>query len=481
MSYARSFGIDFGTTNSSVVHYGIVGMTDTFTSFGEEDMPVPSVVAIDRLTGEVHAGREAWSRRAELESSCECVSSIKTLLGDERWSKQIAGVEWHVVDIAGEVFAKLKDVAAEQREQFRRATLAIPIGLGPSSRRMLRMAASYADIEVEEFVSESTAAFFAYYDELKSAQRVAVFDWGGGTLDVSILSNERGSVTELATEGMDYAGDKIDEELARKIHGILAREKGVSITFDEVTAHDRDALVVRCENAKRALSGRASATVNLNQYGGMGAVRYRLDRGWFEGLVAPIVDNAIGCLDKAINESGWSDAGIDRVVLVGGTSNLMPLRKRMRERFGEKLFTPEDAVWSVSRGAAVLSRFPGSYVAAQDVGVILADGTYYGLLRKGEVVKGWKKAVEFGVTDATDVVRVVFSGSADIDSSESRFRMKEVPGYGFLEEKLIFEAEVDSDLVFRVRMRSNMRRNLDDVVWEYDKLKLSYGYGGGAL
>lgn len=484
MARNKSFGIDFGTTNSSAARYESyhfrttgAGMTDSVVPYDEGGRPIPSVVAIDKTTGEVHTGLDAWERRAELQDTCECIPSIKSVLDDERWSRTIAGREWTAADVASEVFVKLRDVARKQRADMDVATLAMPVGLKPAARRTIRKAASYAGIRVESFVSEPTAAFFAYYDDLMGAERVIVFDWGGGTLDVSVLRHSRGRVTELATKGMKFAGDDIDFEIAERVHSFIAHEKGMQVAFEDMDARSRDALVVRAERAKRMLTERGRAVVALNRYGSEGSIRRELSSDWFEDVLGPIINRAMGCVDSAISQAGTTDAGIDRVLLVGGSSNLKPLRARMEERFGDRLFFPGDEGWSVSKGAALLSYAPGAYVAAQDVSIILADGTPYYLLRKGERVEGWHKSVEFGVTDASQTLRIVFSGSADIDEDEERLRLTEVRGYGFLEEKLVLEAEVDPELVFRVNVRSNMRPRRDARVWEYDRLKLSYGMG----
>lgn len=482
MALGQSFGIDFGTTNSSVVQYLTTSYAGRFLKYGDDEgRPIPSIVAIDRDTGEVHTGRDAWNRRSELESTCECIPSIKRILDNDSWSKIIAGREWTVVDIATEVFKALKHSAEKDGDVFRAATLAMPIGLSSKARKTLREAAQRAGIKVEAFVSEPTAAFFANYDDLKSDEHVAIFDWGGGTLDVSILRHSNGQITELATCGMPIAGDYIDELMAQKVHALIAQDKGVKVSFDEMNAHDRDMLVVRCERAKRALSEEDDAKITLNRYGSLGVVRRLVTYEWFADVVSSTVDRAIACLDKAIAESGEPEGNIDRVVMVGGSSNLGPLYDRLEKRFGDKLFFPEETVWNISEGASLLSRQPGSYAAAQDVGIILADGSYYPLLRTGEPVEGWHKNIDFGITDTSETLRVVFSGSRDIDSSEQRYKLVDVPGYRFLEERLRLEAEIDDGLVLRVRMKSSMRPDRDARVWEYDKLKLSYGLKGWSL
>lgn len=478
----QSFGIDFGTTNSSVVQFVTTSHVGEFVSYGDDEgRPIPSIVAIDRETGEVHTGRNAWNRRSELEDTCECIPSIKRILDDDSWSQVIAGRRWTVVDVATEVFKALRCSAEKDGDEFDTATMAIPVGLNSKARKTLREAARRAGIEVKAFVSEPTAAFFANYDDLKSDKHVAIFDWGGGTLDVSILRHSDGQITELATSGMPIAGDHIDELMAQKVHALIARDKGVRVSFDDMSPRDKDMLIVRCERAKRALSEEDDTKITLNRYGDLGVVRKLVTYEWFEEVISSTVDKAIACLDKAIVESGEPEGNIDRVVMVGGSSNLGPLYDRLERRFGDKLFFPEETVWNISEGASLLAHQPGNYAAAQDVGVILADGSYYPLLRTGELVEGWHKSVDFGITDTSDMLRVVFSGSRDIDSDEQRLRLVDVPGYRFLEERLRLDAAVDNDLVFRVRMKSSMRPNRDAKVWEYGKLKLSYGMKGWSL
>jgi molecular chaperone DnaK len=343
---------------------------------------------------------------------------------------------------------------------------------------MLRNAAQMSGITVEEFVSESTAAFFANYAELKGDGTVAVFDWGGGTLDVSVLEHRRGSVRELATSGMPVAGDALDETLARRIHAMISRERGLDVAFDDMDAVDKDQILVRSEELKRSFSKEDSVRLLLMRYGDVVAYTKYLSYEWFEEVLSPIVEDAMRCLENAIRQAGSTPAGIDRVLLVGGSSNLRPLQEKMRERYGDRLYMSGDPLWCVSKGSAVLSHLHGAYVSAQDVSVVLADGTHYALLHEGERVDGWHKVFDFGVTDTSETVRVVFAGSRDIEGDDSRFRTIDVPGYGFLEERLRLEAEVDKNHVFRVRMKSTMRPDRDSEVWEYDKLKLSYDISG---
>lgn len=469
------FGIDFGTTSSATVGYMVMDHTPEEFLYGDEEgRPIPSVVAIDKKTGEVFTGRDAWDKKMELSESCEYISSVKTIL-DKDTVITIAGREWSPVDIAAELFKALKANVKERTDiEMTAATVAIPIGFSPEKREKLRMAAENAGITIKSFISEPTAAFFANYDELRSSSIVAVFDWGGGTLDVSVLQNENGRISELATVGSNIAGDFIDNKIAQRIHSKIARKKGQEIAFGDMPSSAQDMMRVRSERAKRALGDDDTATISINNYGPYGACREILDYDWFADIVEPEVQMAMDCLKKAIDQSGVGLANIDRIVLVGGSSNLRPLLERMDSVYGDKLFFPEETMWNVGQGAAKLSMTPGSYYSNQSVGIVLSDNSYFELLPKDTSISGWKKECHFGIIDTNKEARFVFGGSPDIEESPERFKSLEVPAYRFLQEQLIIQALVDSDLVFRVIAGSTMRPKEFQRVWEYPQLKCYY-------
>lgn len=471
------FGIDFGTTNSSTVGYCRALGDEQWVKVrfeDEEGLPTPSFVAINRETGEVHTGRDAWNRRMELSSTCECIPSVKSLL-DSGWKKTIAGKEWTARDVATQVFLALKRTAYErQGVEIASATVAIPIGFSPSKRQQVREAAARAGIDIESFISEPTAAYFANYGELKSCETVAMFDWGGGTLDVSVVENDNGHLTELATSGMKLGGDDIDHKIALKIHAKVARDKGQSVAFDDMPLIAQDRLLVKAERAKRALSDDDDTSVFLGSYGELGAFKESLSYEWFEAIVEPEVDKAMKCLVDTISDSGVGLANIDRVVMIGGSSNMRPLLERMEEKYGDKLFFPDGTMWSIGDGAARLSINPGMYYAAQDLGLILSDGSYFPILHKGDKVKGWKSSTSFGLVDYDKDARLIFAGSRDLNRESDRYWVFTVPQYGFLQEKIVLESSFDANLVFRVTAKSSMKSNRFSATWEYDRMKCYY-------
>ena len=470
------FGIDFGTTSCATVGYTVMnGEPESFFYGDNEGRPVPSVVAINKKNGEVYIGREAWEKRKELSETCEYISSVKTLL-DSEFKKYIAGKTWTPVMIAAELFKNLKHNVCERTgSELKSATVAIPVGFSAVKRQKLREAAKLADINITSFVSEPTAAFFANYNELKSDSVVTVFDWGGGTLDVAVLRNEKGKISELATGGMNVAGDDIDHKLARRLHAKIARKQEKDIAFEDMSATAQDAMLVRAERAKIALSDANTATVSINNYGDLGICREIIDYDWFEDIIAPEVNQAIACLENTIREAEIGIANVDRILLVGGSSNLRPLLDKLDKKYGEKIFMPdEEPEWNVGQGAALLALNPGMYCSIQSVGIVLSDGSKFELLKPDTPVKGWKRKCRLGIVDTSSEARFVFCGSMDIDEDSEKYRTLEIPAYRFLEEQIETEALVDGDMIFKVIAGSTMRSKEYRRIWEYTRLKVYY-------
>ena len=469
------FGIDFGTTSSATVGYSLANKKAECFFYGDsEGRPIPSVIAIDKNNGEIFTGREAWDKKMELSESCEYISSIKTLI-DSDVNKEIAGKLWTPVDMAESLFKTLKESVRNRTAiDMEEATVAIPIGFSAKKREKLREAARRAGIRITSFVSEPTAAFFANYEDLKSSSIVAVFDWGGGTLDVSIIQHTAGKVSELATAGKDVAGDYIDDKLARRIHAKISRKKGLKIAYDDMPAEARDLLRVRVERAKRALGDDDAATISINNYGEYGVCRETLDYDWFSEIINPEVELAISCLEEAIEQSGVGLANIDRIILVGGSSNLRPLIEKMEEKYEDQLFFPDETMWNVGQGSAQLAMTPGNYYSNQSVGIVMSDDSYFELLSPDTELNNWKKSCHLGIIDSSDEARFVFSGSQDIDEDSDKYKILELPAYQFMEEQISVEASVDQDMIFSVLAGSNMRSKEFHRVWEYPRLKCYY-------
>lgn len=464
------FGIDFGTTNSACVGVEEGGKAYRFTD--SRDDPFPSIVIVDRKTGSVYCGREAWRKRERLRGSCEVIASVKTLLNSEAgWS--VAGKRWTPEDVASIIFGALKDIVKKRlgEDALNEAVVAVPVGFSTGRRASLRRAARKAGVEIKSFISEPTAALFSEYGELRHYTRIGVFDWGGGTLDVCVVENREGRIKEISTGRMDMAGDYIDRLMADWIHKRLMKKENLRVPFAEMPPEARDILITSCEQAKKDLSFDDTAVIQFVDYGEIEYVQEVIDFESFSELVDPVVDEAIRCFESCVRQSGISIKQLDCILMVGGSVNLRPLREKIETAWGESvLFFPRDPDWSVATGAASLSINPGKYLLAQTIGIIMSDGTLYPLMEKGKPVEENKPVhAYFALTENDQDANLVFG-----DERGRVLGYLNVPAIGFFREKIEVSAFIDSDHILKVYARSHNRSEKTKRIWSYSDVHLDY-------
>lgn len=467
------YGIDFGTTSSAVVELLALDDNDfkLLNKGDNQGRPIPSVVAINKITGEVVVGREAKDKKYELMNNSVYIPSIKMHLGEE-WKTEIAGKEWTVVDVAAEIFKGLKE---NTRGEMEKAVVAVPIGFSANKRYAIRKAAQIAGIEIASFVSEPTAAFFSNYEHLCSCHNVVVFDWGGGTLDISVIRHENGKIEEMATGGLNIAGNNIDEKLARKVHEKICRKRGLNISYENVPATDKDNLIKRAEEIKIQFSDgeEDELTVRLNHYCNLQIIRETVTYDWFKEIIMPEISQAIGVMKEAIKNAGLNNENIDRILMTGGSSGLYPLYESLSAEYtDEKLWWTEENMWDVGKGTAMLSKRKGCYHSNQDVFLVMSNGSHFPLIQKGNEITHDVRNAFFGLTDQSEEVRLVFGGSEDLKD----YAIFAAKAYGFLEEKIKMTYQVTENLIFQVKVISDRVGNDKEYLgtWEYDKLKLYY-------
>jgi molecular chaperone DnaK len=470
------FGIDFGTTNSSAVK--MIG--DSFQKYGDEaGLPLPSVVAIDIATGEAICGRSVWQARDDYRQSgsYHVVESVKWQLGtDQRWATEAK--VWTPEDVAATVLQQLSRRAEQLGvDPISQAVITIPVDYPGVSRRSLRRAAALAGIEITTFVTESTAALVRYFRDLRHCRYVAIFDWGGGTLDISIVEIREGRVLELATEGMSIAGDAIDDDFAQAIHARVMDQRKQSTPFSAMSSVDRDNLRTKCELAKRMLSRQKETDVLLSAYGGQ-PLTVHVEQAWFESLTSTHVELAIEELAKAVTAAGLSFDAINRLVVIGGSSQLRLLHEKLRgdRRFAAAFHPSVEAEWDVAAGAAIVSQTPGVYENAEDIGLVLSDNTFYELICEGEQVHTNERSVSLSLVEDAKQANVVVAkranGMRTLTPPEHILEFG-VDTCGFDLECIELLYRIDPDLVLQMKASSRARRG-PQVVREYGKLRFSY-------
>lgn len=477
------FGIDFGTTNSAAFSFsGIDKENLQPITYGDmQGRPFPSIVAIDKKTGEVISGREAKNRRNELQESHEYFSAIKSILDEDKtWI--IAGQEWTPVDIASQIFKAIKaNVEAKTNSKLEEAVVAVPIALAPLKRGKLRLAAYNAGISIKKLISEPTAAFLSNFSKLKDCRNVAVFDWGGGTLDVAILEVTGGKITELATEGMDIAGNHIDRKIALKMHNKFMVGKTPVKSFDELDPLTKDQLLVKCELAKCSFSDDDIAQISINRYDEYGPVRTSLTYDYFDLLLEDEVNKAMGCLDKALLAAGLNSVTLDKILCVGGSSNLRPLREALERKYGiEQILYPRKVMWDIAKGAAMTSTQQGAYSLSKSIGIELSTGSYLPLFEEGQKIPTEEKNILLGTVDGSKQINCMarFIMTDGVKNEQSFTDELTLPLRGFNDEHIILSCYIDRDSIFKMKIGSNKMHANSFKIWSYHKLKIEYNMGG---
>ena len=475
---ANYFGIDFGTTNSAVVAIAAINgeKIGEAQRIGEDERhPLPSFVAINKTTGEVRTGLAA-KRSISDSDEYKVFSSIKTVIDDDRdW--KIAGRTWTQIDIAAELFKALKNNVLEKTGgvmKMEEAVVAVPVGFSPKKKNNIRRAAKEVGIKISMFISEPTSAYCSRLDQMKKYKNVAVFDWGGGTLDVAVLRISGKMISELATAGMTLAGNDIDRRIAENICLKVARKTNQDFSFDDLAPEFKLRLLDLCEQAKCNLADEDVASISIARLDRFGRALEKLDYDYFALLIENEVERAIDCLLNALSDAGMNRESVDCIICEGGSSRLRPLQEKLLEYFDrDKLLFPRTAMWDIGSGAAEISYRPGCYTLNSPIGILQSNNRFYPLLQIGQRVPTQEKVVKFGVIEKTNEARFVLT-DGETPESQTFTEYFPVKLRGFSDEILEVSCYIDADMVFRMKIHSN--RMPDDVfrVWTYSNLKVSY-------
>jgi len=474
------FGIDFGTTNSAVVGRLRKNITYYHDGYGQ---PFPSLVAIDKANGEIHAiGREAWNHRAELSEYCQIITSAKMELGTDRtW--RIGPELWTPESVVTEFLKGLMEIVTERTEGgiLNNPVIAIPVGFSHQKRSSLRIAAKAAGMSIRGFISEPTAAVISNYDQVNKWPIVVVFDWGGGTLDISVVKIRKDEVREIATVAIGLGGDNLDLILAEWAHKQILKDKNYGdIPFLSMDSTDRDHLISKCEEAKRNIGTDEDKSweITILRYGEFGTINLVITEDKFISLMRPKINEAMATLEECVtNRAKLSFEEIGCIIMVGGSSSLMGLHEALNSRgWSSDPYFPPKSEW---HGSAMLASDFGDYVCAQNIGLRLCDGTFYPLLEAGKTINSSSELITFGLLEDSDNARFVFVESdseinVQLTPMDRIIGYLSVPTYGFSNEPVHLESYVDENMLFHVSAKSECRGELHRAKWTYTELKFSY-------
>ena len=386
----KIIGIDLGTTNSCVAV--MEGKEPRVIENEEGSRTTPSVVGFDEK-GEVLVGQIA--KRQSITNPENTVYSIKRFTG-RRFSEvgeEIKMVPYNViqsgngdaaVDIRGQQFSppeisarvlqKLKRAAENYLgEEVSEAVITVPAYFNDSQRQATKDAGRIAGLEVKRIINEPTAAALAYGLDKKSNEVIAVYDFGGGTFDISILEVGDNVVEVIATNGDTHlGGDNVDQRIIEWLAEEFKSDTGLEVTGDRMVLQR---LKEAAEKAKIELSSTMETEVNLpfltaDASGPKHLVR-KVSRSKLEQLVEDLVDRSFEPVRRALADAGKRPGDIDEVILVGGSTRMPMVQKKVEDFFGKaphKGVNPDEVV---AMGAAV----QGAVLAGEVKDILLLDVT----------------------------------------------------------------------------------------------------------
>lgn len=394
---AKIYGLDFGTTNSLA---SIVVGEKMLSLVNEDDqMPHPSVI---RYHGdEVVVGRAAKNaiETTDVGVIGDFVRSPKRYLGSGE-KVHVGGVARSVSDVVAEILrhvrndARQRDVAGES---FERAVMTIPVNAVGRARRDLREAALKAGVHIHQFVQEPFAALYGYLRALTDFRRrlaelegqiVLVFDWGGGTLDLTMCKITKGMLVQIQSKGDNtIGGDRFDDRLIRYAKNEHMGQYGIESLANEFP-HAEAKLIAQCETAKIALSDRSSATIAVAHYlktdGPEHTLEVKVTREKLVELTRDIVDAGMKNIDEILESTGVNQASVALCLATGGMVRMPYIRERLLERF-DPLRVPKigDGDRIISQGAAWIAHDGVRLTLAKPFELLLGNDNYSTLITEG--------------------------------------------------------------------------------------------------
>ncbi len=386
----KIIGIDLGTTNSCVAV--MEGGEPVVIANSEGARTTPSVVAFSK-TGERLVGQVA--KRQAITNPKNTIYSIKRFMGRrssevdrERKSVpytvasgksdvavvQIAGKEYTPQEISAMILQKMKQTAEDYLgEKVTEAVITVPAYFNDSQRQATKEAGEIAGLSVKRIINEPTAASLAYGLDRKKDEKIAVYDLGGGTFDISILEIGEGVFEVKATNGDTHlGGDDFDQRIINWLVDEFRKQEGVDLSKDAMALQR---LKEAAEKAKCELSTVMQTDINLPFItatdSGPKHMQITLTRSKFEQLCDDLFERTIGPCEAAMRDSGLSASQIDEVVLVGGSTRMPKVQEIVRKLFGKEPHKGVNPDEVVAVGAAI----QGGVLAGDVKDVLLLDVT----------------------------------------------------------------------------------------------------------
>jgi molecular chaperone DnaK len=457
-SKSKIIGIDLGTTNSCVAI--MEGKTAKVIANAEGTRTTPSVISYkgdERLVG-VPAKRQAVTNPEKTLSSTkrfigrkfeEVQSEIKTV-PYEVTKNEIGNAVFKIgegklitpEEAAAQILIKMKETAESYLgEKVTEAVITVPAYFNDSQRQSTKDAGRIAGLDVKRIIPEPTAAALAYGLDMQSDKKIAVYDLGGGTFDISILEIGDGVFEVLSTNGDTHlGGDDFDNAIINWILDEFKKENSIDLSKDKMALQRlRDA----AEKAKIELSGTQSTEINqpfiTMDASGPKHLSLTLTRAKFESLCHDLIERTVEPCKKALKDAGLSASDIDDVILVGGMTRMPYAQEKVKEIFGKEPHKGVNPDESVACGAAIQGGIIGGDVkdillldvVPLTLGIETLGGVLTPLIERNTTIPAQKKQVFSTAADNQPAVTiVVLQGERPMakDNKEiGRFDLTDIP------------------------------------------------------
>lgn len=480
------FGLDFGTTNS------LISLVDRGTLLSlvndQTEAPHPSMVIVKGE--EVIVGQPAKEQANDLDDNAagDTIRSPKIYLGQDDNYFPIPGRnDFNRIDLVSEVLTNLVNDAKKRDGHFNvaKAVFTVPVSFDGKSRQELRDAATKAGIEVSYFIHEPLAALYGYFKEQDGSGEsiddydgayVLVFDWGGGTLDLTLCQIRGGVLHQIRNAGnADIGGDTFDDNITNKVKTLHAVKHGLTGIQSLMNPDVSVKLKISCENAKKRLSDTDEADIYIRNFltrsDASSILDVTLSRTELEEICQPRIDSGVDMIGKLLEEVGLDHSSVAMCLPTGGMVNMPAIRRRLDQLFPGRVVTARHGDRIISEGAAWIAHDNAIPVLSKPLEILDASSTPNVIAEANEPlpVDGNVKEItlsQFYCTDPREGVvnfsfqRPIYVGRYNVDTPRKSYgiiNLKVDDKAPPLRERLNLSVLIDENYVVKARAESSMR------------------------